>query len=161
MVKHIWWLWLTQSYVNTNQYCKNKYQQMFTSNAFIYWIPVVEYCLRNEYKWKVHQVVCVIGYISCIEMFFFVACLILLSHLPAGAPSAMWNYESTKQHSVRSLRMIWWQIGNGEGRARVAMTYLYRPTLATVLGMPKTSADVWRSEERVVNTQYSHQGSEK
>ena len=40
-----------------------------------------------------------------------------------GALTAIWNYESARQHSVRSLRTIWWQIGNGEGRARVSMIY--------------------------------------
>ena len=38
------------------------------------------------------------------------------------------------------------------------MTYLDRQTSATVLCMHKTSAAVWRSEERVVRTQYSCRG---
>ena len=52
--------------------CKTKYPCVFALNTFIYWIHVVEYCLGNEYKWKIHQVACVIGYITCIEMFVYV-----------------------------------------------------------------------------------------
>ena len=92
-----------------------------------------------------------------------VANVMRLSHSPVitlELPLRCENYESARQRSVRSLTTIWWRIGNSKGRVRVAMTYLDRQTLATVLCMHKTNAKVWRSDYGAVLSPWQRKASD-